>query len=479
MNRLFINRVKELNSDMNQSIDLQKLNNNVKLTSEDSNLLDWDYLPWKKIKKFVFLFQKQIYSYTVSNHIKKVHKIQHLLSQSYAIKLLALSRSINYFKKSKIAFNKMNSLNSRQKLYLAQNLNLFFTQNEFVDEENSLNNLVLEAKRILIYFCLRPEWEAKFELSQYNMSLNINIQQIIKKTVLKLKNHNWEADCYILTGVIETYFYSINKNYLFEILNTIPLFWQYIDKDIEIILKKKKIFEDINISNNQITSNTLLELIAQIILFKFSESIIYPLDIVNNNSIYILNIMRYRNNFIIITNSLKIIYEIKNNCLEFFNITGLKYNSKKTKIFTNQEYFNFLGYTISNELLVTHNNIYQRLIILPTKEEKKLILAKIRYILRNKHKNGKTRARTNMPLSKAILLINPLVKNWKSHYINFIPQSVLIKMDSLLNEKIYRWYIKRLKKNRVHHWNTNCIQIINGNRRISDGVNTLELFSSV
>ena len=83
-------------------------------------------------------------------------------------------------------------------------------------------------------------------------------------------------------------------------------------------------------------------------------------------------------------------------------------------------------------------------------EEKKLILAKIRYILRNKQKNGKTRARTNMPLGKAISLINPLVKNWRDYYINFVPKSILLKMDWLLNEKVYRWYIKRLKKNRVN-----------------------------
>nr|YP_010337430.1 putative reverse transcriptase/maturase [Pulvinaster venetus]UNJ17015.1 putative reverse transcriptase/maturase [Pulvinaster venetus] len=441
--------------------------------------LDWYSLPWKKIEKFVLSFQKQIYNATFSQNLQKVHRFQSLLSQSYALRLLALRRAIEYFKTSKKYFNKLNSLNSKQKLDLAKSLDLATIIADLsFQEENRFESLQAEAKEIMVYFCLRPQWEAQFQLNNYSYSFNVDVKKIIAMTIFKLRNHKWQSGIYVFNGVIETYFSTINQDYLFKVLDSIPIFYKYLELNLQTLFKKEKIFKNIDISLNQIDSNNLLELLGHILMFNFEKDITSDL-VKNTNSSILLKIIRYKNHFLIFSDSLKLIYSVKNNCIKFFTHVGLNYDWKKTKIFTNQQIFRFLGFDISSNILLTYNSTYQRLIILPTKEEKKLILAKIRYILRNKQKNGKTRARTNMPLGKAISLINPLVKNWRDYYINFVPKSILLKMDWLLNEKVYRWYIKRLKKNRVNHWNLNCIKLVNNKRRIADGTYVLELFGHI
>nr|UNJ16428.1 putative reverse transcriptase/maturase [Boldiaceae sp.] len=465
---------------MIQSGNFIRSNNNYKsLNLDNLRFLDWYSMPWTKIEKFVFNLQNQIYKYSISNDIDNMHEFQLLLLRSYASKLLAVKKSIENKKKNKVIFNRLNSFNSNQKLELAHALDLeFILKNQVVEEDNGLNLIKQEASEVIIYLCLQPEWAAKFELNHYSFSLAVPIRKIIAHTIIKFKNYeDYGKDIYIFTGLIEGSFGCLNNDYLINTLSTIPILKQYIQIILKKSLSSQKLFSTIDASSTQSDNNNLQELLSNIVLFNFEFTIV-PLIIKNKkDNTFNLKIIRYRNNFIVISNSLKLLCNTRYECIYFLQKTGLSYNWKKTKFFTNQQQFHFVGLNINNDILITNNRIHKCVIIQPTKEEKKLVLAKIRYILRNKHKNGKTRARTNMPLSKAISLINPLVLNWRNYYTDFVPKSTLIKMDWLLNEKIYRWYIKRLKKNRVNHWNKNCIQIINGRRRICSDNYTLELFT--
>nr|YP_009369942.1 putative reverse transcriptase/maturase [Boldia erythrosiphon]ARO90630.1 putative reverse transcriptase/maturase [Boldia erythrosiphon] len=466
---------------MINSISVIRPNDYIPLKLEYLDVLDWYSLPWIKIEKFVFNFQKQIYRFSIDNDTNNIHALQVLLSQSYEIKLLAVKKAIENKRKNKVIFNRLNSFNSKQKLELAHNLGLQFSlDNTEFDNGSGFNLIKQEATDIIIYLCLQPEWEAKFELNNYSFSLIIPIKKVIANIIIKLKNYeDNNTDIYLLSGLIEGSFFSLNKHYLFKILSTIPVFEMYIQTILKNQFDSPNLFDKIDFSSSQSSCNNLLELLSHIILFNFELSIVSTLIKQVDNNILSLKIIRFKNNFVVVSNSLKILQNTIYQCLKFLDEAGLSYNWKKTKLFTNQQQFHFLGFSIKSDILITYNRIHRCLIVQPTKEEKKLILAKIRYILRNRHKNGKTRARTNMPLSKAISLINPLVVNWRGYYMDFIPKSILIKMDWLLNEKIYRWYIKRLKKNRVNHWNNNCIQFVNGRRRICSDNYTLELFTHI
>nr|QUE28428.1 mat1b [Porphyrostromium boryanum] len=159
------------------------------------------------------------------------------------------------------------------------------------------------------------------------------------------------------------------------------------------------------------------------------------------------------------------------------NSIGLNFNSKKTRVLTKQQTFRFLGFEIVPKFLVIRGKVYSQAYLNASREERKFVLAKARYILRSKHKDGTTRAKTNMPLAKAIAVINPLVVNWRAYYSDLIPRETFEHLDWLLNEKIYRWYVKRLKKNRVTHWNKKCVQIKKGRKRIAQDGYLLELFN--
>src|SRR5215469_17100895 len=53
---------------------------------------DWAQIPWRKLEKYVYRLQKRIYQASCRDNVQAVHRLQQLLMQSHAARLLAVRR---------------------------------------------------------------------------------------------------------------------------------------------------------------------------------------------------------------------------------------------------------------------------------------------------------------------------------------------------------------------------------------------------
>ncbi len=60
--------------------------------STDKPMYEWNHLPWKKIERKVFKLQKRIYQAKRRGDVEAVHRLQRLMTKSWAAKCLAVHR---------------------------------------------------------------------------------------------------------------------------------------------------------------------------------------------------------------------------------------------------------------------------------------------------------------------------------------------------------------------------------------------------
>jgi RNA-directed DNA polymerase len=135
----------------------------------------WNTINWKEIQIKVFKWQRQIYTASKNNDIKKVRKLQNIILNSHSAKLLAITRLTQDNRKKTAGVDGVKSLTPNQKLKLANQLN--FSQ-KFKPLPRVIPKRRTEKRplRITIYdrclqslfkLAIEPEWEAKFERNSY------------------------------------------------------------------------------------------------------------------------------------------------------------------------------------------------------------------------------------------------------------------------------------------------------------------------
>nr|QUE28692.1 mat1b [Porphyrostromium japonicum] len=401
---------------------------------------------------------------------KRLHQLQLFLVSSYASKLFVV-RKIGESKSAEHSNcnRPFNTLNSSQKLALSLNINVspFSSPSDLTQE---LKSFCESAGKQLLYLCLRPEWEAYSKNKSGSQLFDRGIRPLIQLIAHDLNLTAFTKRLYVSTVVVEQA--SLNVETILSILSTADVFAPLLKKTLLGRSAEQDLFQATDISRFRLETKDLDQLLAHILLFHYEHGVLHTKKAYCNIHFY-----RYQNKILVLSDRLDKLQNFFIETTNFFGPIGLTYNRKKTRILTKQQTFRFLGFEMVPKFLVIRGSIYSQAYLNASKEEKKFVLAKARYILRSKHRDGTTRAKTNMPLSKAIAFINPLVINWNRYYVNLVPRETFEHLDWLLNEKIYRWYVKRLKKNRVTHWNKKCIQIKKGKKRIAQDGYILELFN--
>ncbi|MFM6062955.1 MAG: reverse transcriptase N-terminal domain-containing protein, partial [Microcystis panniformis] len=85
----------------------------------------WQDINWKKVERQVFKLQKRIFRASSCGDVKKVHRLQKLLSKSYSAKALAVRRVTQDNQGKKTAgVDGVKSLTPKQRLTLMTELNL-------------------------------------------------------------------------------------------------------------------------------------------------------------------------------------------------------------------------------------------------------------------------------------------------------------------------------------------------------------------
>nr|QUE29640.1 mat1b [Erythrotrichia foliiformis] len=411
--------------------------------------------------------QTKIYKASFSNFKRKTRQLQSFLVHSYAAKLFVVryiseSRNLESLNEAKGFFN---ALNPAQKLNIALSLETN-TSSKPSDLKNELGLFWEVGCKQLLYMSLRPEWEAHSKRETGISLLDREVDSLMHAVVDSLNRSEFTNQLYIATLVVEKSILDVGA--ILNFLSTLEEFHPLINQVLNRQSGDDHLFPILDMSQSHLDVRSLESLLSHILLLNCEMKCVDRVG---------LHFYRYQDTIMCCSTELEELHNFFSQIADSLSVIGLTYNKKKSRIFTKQQTFRFLGFEIASKFLVIKEKVYSQSYLNASKEQRKLVLAKARYILRSKRKDGTTRAKTNMPLSKAIVLINPLIINWRSHYCGLIPRATQEQLDWLLNEKVYRWYVKRLKKNRVTHWNKKCVKIVNNKKRISQDSYTLELFN--
>nr|WCH56103.1 hypothetical protein [Calliblepharis sp.] len=120
--------------------------------------ISWKSLPWKAVNQRIFILQEKIYKYAQRCNQYKVHKFQNYILNSSDIKIIAIQKVTNNINNYYHFYNKEKYLiKDIDKLYIYQHL--FSTQKYSKKIEVVINYI----KQYIVYLCIKPEWEARFE----------------------------------------------------------------------------------------------------------------------------------------------------------------------------------------------------------------------------------------------------------------------------------------------------------------------------
>ena len=140
---------------------------------------EWKDLPWKKIQVKIFKLQKRIYQASLSGNVKKVHRLQRLLTKSWYAKCLAVRRVTQENQGKKTAgVDGIKSLTPKQRIEMVNTLEIkasgLPTRRVWIpkpgkDEKRPLGIPVMRdrATQALLKLALEPELEALFEPNSY------------------------------------------------------------------------------------------------------------------------------------------------------------------------------------------------------------------------------------------------------------------------------------------------------------------------
>lgn len=159
-------------------------------------------------------------------------------------------------------------------------------------------------------------------------------------------------------------------------------------------------------------------------------------------------LIRYADDFIIITNDNKYVEQIKTNVYKFLEERGLEINWEKSKIYNFKEpnvHFNYLGFTFHKVNKVKLSSILNRrdmtdnlkVMIYPEKLKVMEFRTKIKNIIKSSY---------NLSAYELIKQINPIIRGWSAYFDLGLSAKILSRIDNYIYRRIWVWLKRKYPK---------------------------------
>ena len=445
----------------------------------------WEDIDWSKCSIKVFRLQKQIYTASRCDDVKRVRKLQKLLRMSWSAKALAVRRVTQDNQGKKTAgVDGVKTLTPKERFELIQKLKIngksrptrrVWIPKPGKDEKRPLGipTMVDRAKQALIMLTLEPEWEAKFEPNSYGFRPGRCSQDAIKhiKDAIKSKAK------FVLDADIAKCFERINHSKLLEKIGISGVVRQQIKARLRAGVLDKRVFERTERGTPQ--GGVISPLLANIALDGLEERLNqYALTLEHlrfpsgkkycrKQKLESLTYIRYADDFVVLHKDKAVISQCKQIITEWLATWGLELKPSKTRIThtLNAEWsddgsagFDFLGFHIRQYSRGKHKsdkNPHKQILgfdtlITPSFEKVKLHYDKCAKIIdQHKHKSQ----------ANLINSLNPIIRGWTNYYrfSDIKTFGVASKLDNLLYGKLRSWGRYRTGSiNKAHkkYWTT-------------------------
>ena len=432
-------------------------------------MYEWQELPWKKIERAVFKLQKRIYQASQRGDTLTVHKLQRLLSKSWAARCLAVRRVTQDNQGKRTAgVDGVKSLGPAQRLALVDQLTLpqkaHPLRRIWIDKPNTTEKRPLSipclkdrAEQALLKLALEPEWEARFEKNSYGFRPGRGAHDAIEAIFLTIKT----KAKYVLDADIAKCFDRINHEALLTKLQTFPIFRRAIKAWLKAgVIDTGELFPT---TTGVPQGGVLSPLLMNIALHGLETAITtaYPKT----------TVIRYADDLIALHPDLLTIQQVQQAISDWLAEMGLELKASKTCLtHTLNDYqgklgFDFLGFNVRQYRTgKTHSA--------KTSGRKpkllgfKTIIRPSQQAQRRHYYTLKTtiNAYRTAPQAGLIKQLNPIIRGWTAYYTTVCSKKTFSKLAHQTFDKLYRWarrrhpgqswkYIKhkywRLER---HHW---------------------------
>jgi len=434
----------------------------------DKPMYGWNEIPWRKLEKIVYKLQKRIYQASQRGEVKKVHKLQRLLMNSWAAKCLAVRKVTQDNRGKKTAgVDGIKSLTPRQRLALVLNLKLkckadpirriWIPKPDKVEKRPlGIPTIKDRALQALVKLALEPEWEAVFEPNSYGFRPGRAVHDAIGAIFdnIKLKQK------YVLDADIEKCFDHIDHEKLLEKIQTMPI----IKRQIKAWLKSGVIDQgELFPTDEGVPQGGVLSpLLANIALHGMEKLINqgFPFKKYQKGKKTICispaQLIRYADDLVVIHEDQGVIKQCQEILDSWLQDIGLRLKPSKTKIrhtFIEMEQetgFEFLGFHIRQYKAGKNHSgsstnkelLGFKTIIKPSKEAIKRHRAKLSEVI-DSHKSQKQ--------SGLISKLNPIIRGWCNYYSGVVSGEIFNDNKDYLWHKLKSW-AKRRHPQKTWNW---------------------------
>lgn len=416
---------------------------------------EWSALPWKKIERSVFKLQQRIYRASSRGDVKTVHRLQRLLLNSRAAKLLAVRKVTQDNQGKKTAgIDGVKSLTSSQRLTLSQNLKLndkarpvrrvWIPKPGQPNEKRALGIPVMKERALqrLVQSVLEPEWEARFEPNSYGFRPGRTCHDAIEAifTAIRCKPK------YVLDTDIEKCFDRIGHQELLRKVRTTSQLRSQLKAWLKAgVLDQGQWFPT---ESGTIQGSPLSPLLANIAIDGIEEAVAKTYTRNSRRGFYLPIIVRYADDLVAVHDDLKIIHEVQELIETQLKPMGLRLKPEKTRITHTLKAvnglpgFDFLGFNIRQYPVgKTHSGkthqgqpLGFKTIIKPAKSS-----------IRRHAKKLKTEIQNRRYAEQQVLIkvLKPVIVGWSRYYSTVCSKRIFNYLDMVLFSILRAWAFRR------------------------------------
>jgi len=436
------------------------------MTTVATPMDEWRTIPWRTLERAVCKLQTRIYRATQRGNVPAVRRLQRLLVQSRAAKLLAVRRVTQDNRGKRTAgVDGVKALTPPQRLRLASTLSLpskarpvrrVWIPKPGTEEQRPLGipTMADRASQALLKLALEPEWEAKFEPNSYGFRPGRSAHDAIEAIHNALR---WKAK-YVLDADIAKCFDRISQEALLQKLNTTPTFRRALRAWLKAGVMEGTTLFPTEAGTPQggvispLLANVALHGLETRITAAFPEWSRYKPPRERWKPI----VVRYADDFVVMHQEKAAIEQAQAIAADWLAGMGLELKPSKTRITHTLEVdqgtpgFDFLGFHVRQYPVgKTHsgrnrhgNQLGFKTIIKPSTEALKRH-AKTMGDLVKAHKAA--------PQAALIRWLNPRIRGWAAYYRTVAASQAFHAMDHVLYWHLYRWARRRHRK-QSRHW---------------------------
>jgi RNA-directed DNA polymerase len=416
---------------------------------------EWQALPWRKLEQSVCKLQKRIFRASQRGERRTVHRLQRLLTRSWAARCLAVRKVTQDNRGKRTAgVDGVKHLPPAQRLALAAHLPIRPTgravRRVWIPKPGKLERRPLgiptlrdRAAQTLVRLALEPEWEAQFEPNAFGFrpgrSAHDAIEMLFTAICKKPK--------YVLDADIAACFDRIDHAALLAKLRTAPTLRRAIHGWLKAGVVDGATLFPTDAGTPQ--GGPLSPLLANIALHGLETHLraAFPRDRYIKGRIdrgWRPVVVRYADDFVVLHEDRQVIEQARHLAAQWLAGVGLELKPEKTRIshtltpYAGQVGFDFLGFTVRQYPVGYHRTGALRLgfktWIKPSQASQGRHYAALAEVVR-RHRTATQ--------DQLIGVLNPLIRGWANYHARSVAQAAFNQMDHRLFGRLLRWARRR------------------------------------